>query len=202
MGRKAREKKERAGARQVEGLEELRARAEQVCGTIIGDGEAPPEVESEFLRQIIAFHEQTEDRNPLEMLREMGKEYRPSSELSDEELSRELPRLAEDLAFLGIYLESTDHLSDRDLYDKLLGEILLEPMTLMPGDPAFGAHIDLIGGFSEEDIEIYLRYYADDETREDWNRDFPEVPIPPKEKPPYPRNLPDQWSRFHEAKES
>lgn len=39
-----------------------------------------------------------------------------------------------------------------------------------------------------EDEGIYLRYYADDVTRAEWQRDSPETPIPPKEKPPYDRD--------------
>jgi len=54
--------------------------------------------------------------------------------------------------------------------------------------PASGHwYISPIGSCSEEDNEIYLRYYADDEYREQWHRDFGD-PLPPKEKPPYDRD--------------
>ncbi|HVR42291.1 MAG TPA: hypothetical protein VMS56_02500 [Thermoanaerobaculia bacterium] len=192
MGRKSRAKKERpaAGSRAAgcETIEELRARVAEVCGPLHMGGTATPEIESEFLRQIIAFHEEENERVPLEMLAESGKVYRSPSDLDDEELARELARLVDDVAFLGIYLTSTDHLSDRELYEKLVGEILLEPTSLMPGNLAYGVHVDVIGGFSEEDIEIYLRYYAGESSRAHWRERFPGEEIPPKEIPPYDRD--------------
>ena len=147
-----------------------------------------PDAESEFLRRMAAIESGDSDRVPLEVLREMGKEYPPASDLDDATLASELTRLAEDLAFLHIYLESTDHLSDRELYERLLGEVLLEPTVIFPDDPSFGTHIDLIGGFGEEDIQIYLKYYADAVSRRHWKKDFPDSPMPRKERPPYDRD--------------
>ncbi|MCA1733886.1 MAG: hypothetical protein LC732_09815 [Acidobacteria bacterium] len=86
-----------------------------------------------------------------------------------------------------LFLSSTDHLSDRELYEKLLGEILLEPVTIDPQGKTGFTFIDILGGWSNEDTEIYLRYYADEETRGDWADDYG-APIPPKEKPPYDRD--------------
>lgn len=192
MGRKSKMKKERAGESEPaagETIEELRAHAERVCGPIQVEESAPPEIESEFLRHIIAFHQaEKNERSPIDALAEMGKVYKSPSEIDDADLARELARLIDDLSFLGVYLSSTDHLSDRQLYSKLLSDILLEPTTLMPEDPAYGVHIDIIGGFSLEDIQIYLRYYADDRARRDWKKDFPGEEIPPKETPPWDRD--------------
>jgi hypothetical protein len=39
----------------------------------------------------------------------------------------------------------------------------------------------------DDDSETYLRYYADEETRERWAREFGCV-LPPKEKLPYDRD--------------
>ena len=49
-------------------------------------------------------------------------------------------------------------------------------------------HIDLVGSGSEEDIANYLRYYADESTRRDWAREFPDLVLPPHEQPPYDRD--------------
>ena len=46
----------------------------------------------------------------------------------------------------------------------------------------------MVGSGSEEDMELYHRYYADDEARAAWARSFPDDVIPPKEKPPYDRD--------------
>ena len=48
-------------------------------------------------------------------------------------------------------------------------------------------HVSPIGGGSDEDNEIYLRYYAGDDDRERWHREFGD-PLPPKENPPYDRD--------------
>ena len=68
---------------------------------------------------------------------------------------------------------------------------------LFPDDVDFGCHLDPIGGFSEEDIKIYLKFYADDEIRERWRKDFPEDVIPDKDTPPYDR---DRFLPTHEER--
>lgn len=49
-------------------------------------------------------------------------------------------------------------------------------------------HLDVLGGCSEEDLILSMRYYSDDEERVEWQKDFPDFPMPPKEKPPYDRD--------------
>jgi hypothetical protein len=97
------------------------------------------------------------------------------------------------MAELGMYLESTDHLSDRDLYRYLITDALREETVLLEPGSGGGWHISPIGGCSEEDNEIYLRYYADDQSREAW-RGNSDDPLPPKEKLPFDRDrlLPGQ----------
>jgi hypothetical protein len=58
----------------------------------------------------------------------------------------------------------------------------------MPQDPNFSQHIDIIGGFSEEDIQLYLKYYADEEARQRWVEQFPTDIIPDHVTPPYDRD--------------
>lgn len=194
MGRKSRAKMERHEAAAEESIEHLRAQVQACCGgAVLFGGDPPPGIEREFLRQIIAFHEAEEnERPPLDVLREMGKVYPSASRLADVELADELRRLIDDLAFLRVFLTSTDHLSDRELYVKLTEEMLLEPATMIPDDPDFRTVLDVIGGFSEADIEIYLRYYADEESRARWAKDAAGA-LPPCEPPPYDRDrfLPD-----------
>jgi hypothetical protein len=139
-----------------------------------------------FYRQLLLEEEGAFDHLPLEVFRERGSEYAPADALDEGALRFSLGRLIDDMAEIGMYLSSTDHLSDRELYEKLLSEILLEPVTLRPGTAGF-TFIDILGGWSPEDTETYLRYYADEETRRDWAADYGE-PIPPKEKPPYDRD--------------
>ena len=86
---------------------------------------------------------------------------------------------------LGVVIDQTDHLSDRECYRWLVGDMLLHEMLFSIA----GGHwnVSPIGGGSEEDNEIYLRYYADEEDRQRWARDFG-VSVPPPEELPYDRD--------------
>jgi hypothetical protein len=48
--------------------------------------------------------------------------------------------------------------------------------------------IDLVSSGSDEDNELYLKYYADEQTREQWTEDFPDMEIPERVQPPYDRD--------------
>jgi hypothetical protein len=134
------------------------------------------------LERIDRFYDGDEpgDR-PLEVLRSRGIEIPDESSLDDETLTRKLWELVEAMATMGMYLESTDHLSDRELYRYLVTDGLREE-TILSDSPLSAWHLSPIGGCSEEDNLIYLRYYADDEERADWEKDSGE-PLPPKEPP-------------------
>ena len=80
-----------------------------------------------------------------------------------------------------------DHLTDRELYRYLREEMLEQPIRIS-GDPNSFWQFDVIGGGSEEDIAIYLRYYADDEERSRWAVEFPDMPMPEREKLPFDRD--------------
>jgi hypothetical protein len=131
---------------------------------------------------------------PIDVLRSRGIEMPDESTLDDEAVYAALWKVIEGMASIGVYVDSTDHLSDRELY-RYLAEALTEETTLS-GDPAYGWHISPIGE-SDEDGQLYLRYYADDSTREHWRRDFG-VTLPPKEPRPFDRDrlLPDQFEQL------
>jgi hypothetical protein len=122
---------------------------------------------------------------PLEVLRGRGIDIPAMPPIDEAELRARLLEIAEGMADIGMMLEDTDHLSDAELYRYLVDDALLVETMVSPA--AGHWHISPIGGGSEEDNEIYLRYYADDEYREQWHRDFGDV-LPPKEKPPYDRD--------------
>lgn len=124
---------------------------------------------------------------PLDVLRQAGIEI-PDDDaaLSDEAIAAKLSEIAKALFTYGMVLEQTDHLSDRELYRWLVADILREE-TILSTDGLSTWHVSPIGGGSEEDNEIYLRYYADDEDRARWQRDFGEA-LPAKEQRPYDRD--------------
>lgn len=121
---------------------------------------------------------------PLAVLRERGIEMPDDATLNDDEVHRRLGDVILAMHAIGLVVEWTDHLSDRQLY-RYLGEALQEE-TLLTDDPNSTWHLSPIGGGSEEDNEIYLRYYADEEERRRWARRG--VAVPPKEPLPFDRD--------------
>ena len=111
----------------------------------------------------------------------------PPDKLDDAALTTRLWELIRELARRRLFLHNTDHLSDRELYIWLVTDALREEMMGF-GLPFGNCHLDMLGGCSEEDIILSMRYYSDDEERARWLKDFPDFPMPPKEKPPYDRD--------------
>ena len=125
----------------------------------------------------------------LERLRMRGCELPAPEELSEVAISSKVWELIEQLAQLRVYLAHTDHLSDRALYTWLWEEELPEPLWLegfLYGGRMF---VDVLGSWGDEDSELYLRYYADDEDRALWTSMFADT-LPPREQPPFDR---DRW---------
>ena len=48
--------------------------------------------------------------------------------------------------------------------------------------------IDIAGSGSEEDNQIYFKYYADEDYRNQWKQDWPDDVIPDHEDPPFDRD--------------
>jgi hypothetical protein len=133
------------------------------------------------------FDGEEEGERPIDVLRNNGISIPEERDLDDDSLHARLWEIINAMAAVGMFVESTDHMSDRALYRYLVTDALREETILpMPGSGG-GWHISPIGGCSEEDNEIYLRYYADDETRTYWQRDFGKT-LPTKEKPPFDRD--------------
>jgi len=55
-------------------------------------------------------------------------------------------------------------------------------------DEDSACHMSPLGGCSEEDTQLYLKYYADEEWRCDWQKQYPEETLPDHEDPPYDRD--------------
>jgi hypothetical protein len=134
---------------------------------------------------------------PIETLRSAGRTFPEPDSLTEAELSTHLWDLITELSRLRIFLEFTDHLNDRELY-AFVWKQASSPMFFTPDDPYSATHVSPIGGCSEEDNEVWLRYYADEDDRLLWSRDLPEMTIPPHSDPPHRREelLPDPMDVF------
>lgn len=179
-------------------IENLKDEVAQLTGSEMITWKSPKissDVEEKFLQQVLEY-EKAPDTTHFEQLLQAGFNFSPAEEMDDKAMKKKLWELIQKLAQMRVFLHSTDHLSDRELYVKLYTEVLLEETKDLFLDPGSAFHIDLAGSGGEEDIQIYLKYYADKDTRERWQNDFPNDPIPNHEALPYDRDrfLPEAGS--------
>ncbi|HEX5218364.1 MAG TPA: hypothetical protein VFZ59_02255 [Verrucomicrobiae bacterium] len=170
-------------------IEKLRREIDEVAGGEMISGkvaDCDPRIEEAFLENVLAL-ETHGYVSPLTVLVKEGWELPPAEKLDDAALTARLWELIHELAKRRLFLHNTDHLSDRELYTWLVTDALSEELMGF-GLPFGNCHLDVLGGCSEEDIILSMRYYTSDEDRAQWLKDFPDFEMPPKEKPPYDRD--------------
>ena len=119
---------------------------------------------------------------------EHGLDMPDADSLDDDQLTAKLWEMIEHLASRCVVLSCTDHLSDRELYEKLITDALHRPRPDVEPDPEEPTEIDLLGGFSQAEIELCFRHYVDDVDRVIWGPLYAHMPS--HEEPPYDR---DRW---------
>jgi hypothetical protein len=147
----------------------------------------PLELKEKILGSILAM-EEMEERPLFDYLQEQGMSLPKPKTLNDAEVHDKLWEVIHAMGELNQILYNTDHLSDRQLYEVLWKDILREPGYINPEDTKTVAHIDILGGCSDEDCRNRLKYYADEEERESFAGEYPEEDIPEHEDPPYDRD--------------
>jgi len=171
-------------------IAELKRQAEELAGGKMVEGkmeDTPPEVEEGFWQYVVNYEKAPWTTN-FKQLEEAGIELPAPETLNDEQLTKKLWEVIHALALLRVFLDETDHLSDRELYTELWSDMLLEEVKAMPPDPAGAYHLSPLGGCSEEDIQLQMKYYADDKWREQLQKEFPDFVMPAHEDPPYDRD--------------
>lgn len=154
------------------------------------DSEDPDDLDGireQFWAYVDAF-EKAEPKSLFTLLPETGVSLPPPDELDDSQLTSKLWEVIHGLTLVGTYLHNTNHLSDRELYTELWSDVLREPTVLMPDDPDFACHLDMIGSGSEEHTHLYMQYYASEEERRDWLKEWPKDVLPDREVPPHDRD--------------
>ena len=86
-------------------------------------------------------------------------------------------------------MTSTDHLDDRGLFTHLWDRHLHDKEEEMPPGTGWCTHIGVLGGGGQEDLYLWLKYYADDDDRAGWAQEWPDQEMPEHEEPPYGRDL-------------
>ena len=172
---------------QEERIAKLRQEVEKRGGNAMSLQSMPADMEEEFLRHVLEY-ENAEPISLLRLLENSGLEVPPPDRFEDDELTAKLKEIIERMASLGAYLLHTNHLSDRALYEYLYHDGLREEAVLFPENPSYAYMIDLTGSGSEEDNQIFLKYYADEAYRQQWASDWPADNIPDHDNPPYDRD--------------
>jgi hypothetical protein len=135
---------------------------------------------TDYLNRLDAWLERAEGGSiPVDVLRDRGFEIVEPSQLDEANLKAKLWDLIEALASIGLYLWGTDHLSDRELYDRIISEILPKETLLIPEDPYMAETSDMVGNGTDQSARIFLTYYADEEERREWLARFGD-PLPPR----------------------
>jgi hypothetical protein len=183
--------KKKDGAEQRrERIRELQDRIMAISGSAAEtyiSPECTDRLAEQFLKSVLEF-ECAEEMSLSQALTAGGIALPPADTLDDRQLSAKLWEVIRAMSLYGHYLTSTDHLSDRELYQHLREKILPEPTVLRPENPNYSCQIDLVISGSDEDNALYLKYYADEESRRQWSEDYPGDSIPQHEDPPYDRD--------------
>jgi len=172
---------------QEERIAKLRQELERLGGNALSLESMPADMEEEFLRQVLEY-ENAEPTTLFRLLENSGLDIPPPDQLDDDAVTIKLKEIVERMATLGAYLLHTDHLTDRELYVYLFADGLREEAVLFPENPSYAYMIDLTGSGSDADNQIYLKYYADEEHRQQWARDWPDDHLPEHEDPPFDRD--------------
>jgi hypothetical protein len=158
---------------------------EVLCGR---SPNCPPEVHAAFLEHVEAL-ENAPMSTLYKELTARGVEVPPPEEVDDEHLHEKLWEIIHALAKMRTYMDCTDHMSDRELYEKLWNESLHEEDQVTLFEAGWNSHLDFLCRGDEEGIRAYLKYYADEQTRTRWKEDFPDHDMPAHEDPPYHRDI-------------
>jgi len=158
-------------------IETLKDRAQQSAGGMMRSWESAElaaDQREDFWRRVMNY-----ENAPLvtdsQRLYDAGIDLPDPDAMDDSQLTAKLWQVIEALAGMDVFITSTDHLSDRQLYDRLWRQSLREEKPFMPG---FTDHLDLVSTGSEEDIHAWMKYYADEDTRRDRLKHFPDYDMP------------------------
>lgn len=171
-------------------INELKEEARELAGSDMHAWESPdcpPGMAEGFWSSVVAFEKAPRSCDFLR-LEEMGVALPPPDALADADLPGKLREIFEALASVNTYFINTDHYSDRELYTHLWEDTLREVTVIMPPEAGYNSTYDLVSSGSEEDTHAWLKYYADEDERRQWAKDFPDEVIPPHEDPPYDRD--------------
>ncbi len=140
----------------------------------------------EFARKMLLFEEGPTTTN-FQQLVDSGVAMPPPDAIADADLTTKLWEVLHGLSQLRVYLDETDHLSDRELYTTLWNDVLRTEVPAID-EIGFNARVQLLSTGGEPETTLYLKYFADRQWRDDWLKEFPDIEMPDHEDPPYDRD--------------
>ena len=142
---------------------------------------------AEYERKMLLF-ENGPTTTHFQQLIEKGVELPEPDLVGDDDIRTKLWEVLAGLGELRVYLDHTDHLSDRELYARLWHDTLRSDVPAID-EIGFSHHVELVLCTGDEpETSIYLRYFADDEWRTNWRKDNPGYDMPPAADPPFNRD--------------
>ena len=146
------------------------------------------EVFEQFMKSVEAF-----ESAPLTTLSRLlirdGIQLPPPDSFTEETVHDKLWEVIRAMARHRNFLESTDHLSDLELYTHLWEQTLNSSFEVL--SPEMGNRawiIDLTSDDPDEFTNLWLDDETDEATRQAWLEKFPDRPLPPCGKPPHDRD--------------
>ena len=174
-------------------IDRMKRELDELSGGLMISGsfeEVSPRLEKTFLARVCEFEKAPWDTN-FNRLIQIGIEMVPPIEFDDKGLHAKLQEMIRTLGTMRCFLEQTDHLSDREMYEWLWSDALREET---PDVTQLGGawHISPIGSGNEEDTTLFLKYYANEKERSQWQEEFSSDALPLHCPLPYnrDRNLP------------
>jgi hypothetical protein len=170
-------------------IEKMKRELDDLTGGSMISGafeQVSPELEEMFLARVCEIEKAPWDTH-FNRLVERGVAITPPAELDEASVHAKLGEVLRALGTMHCFLEDTDHLSDRELYEWLWTDGLREetPDLSQRG----GAwHISPIGSGDEQGMVIFLKYYATEQERGRWQKEFPANALPPHCSLPYDRD--------------
>jgi hypothetical protein len=151
----------------------------------VSPAEDPSETELDFLEHVLAWETRPRSSN-REWLKRHGQNFLPPFACGDDQLAAELARLTSALATARVFLYHTNHLTDRELYERLFSEVLPAECPNDARTELDGFHWDFAGG--DGDAETWLQYYASAEEWRERQQEFPDDDLPPQKRAPHDRD--------------